>query len=44
VRTVDPRLGRNALTGLAADAQGRIYFLDARRHRLLQLERPATLP
>ncbi len=33
-----------ALAGLAAAPDGRIYFLDARRHRLLRLKTPASLP
>ena len=43
-RTVDTGLGKNALAGLAAAPDGRIYFLDARRHRLLRLKTPASLP
>jgi len=42
VRAVDTGVGPNALTGLAADARGRVYFLDAKRGRLLRLR--ATLP
>ena len=42
VRTVDTGVGKNALTGLAADARGRVHFLDARRGRLLRLR--AALP
>ena len=37
LRTIDTGVGPNALTGLAADVRGRIYFLDARRNRLLRL-------
>jgi hypothetical protein len=42
MRTIDTGLGKNALTGLAAGPDGRIYFLDAKRNRLLRLR--ATLP
>lgn len=42
VRSVDTGVGRNALTGLAADARGRVYFLDGKRGRLLRLK--AKLP
>lgn len=37
-RTVDTGLGKNALAGLAAGPDGRIYFADARRHRVLRLK------
>jgi len=40
VRTIDTGVGPNALTGLAADVRGRIYFLDAKRNRLLRLTTP----
>jgi len=42
VRAVDTGVGPNALAGLAADARGRVHFLDAKRGRLLRLR--ATLP
>lgn len=35
-RAVDTGIGGNALSGLAAAPDGRIYFLDARPNRLLR--------
>jgi hypothetical protein len=40
----DTGLGKNALTGIAAAPDGRIYMLDKRRSRLLRLVTPASLP
>ncbi len=37
LRSINTGLGSNALTGLAADAKGRIYFLDSKRGRVLRL-------
>jgi DNA-binding beta-propeller fold protein YncE len=37
LRSINTGLGSNSLTGLAFSSDGWLYFLDARRHRLLRL-------
>jgi DNA-binding beta-propeller fold protein YncE len=37
VRTIDTRLGRNSITGIALSSDGWLYVLDVRRNRLVRL-------